>query len=96
MHNGAITQIIYDETKRILLTASKDKKIIYWKIPYKWGNDEIAHFEKNEIKNMNDKLPVLLIQKTLAKINDNSIDFSLNEWDLGKNIFSLLSYNNRP
>lgn len=67
------------------MTVSKDKKLIYWKIPDKWVNDEIAYFETNEIKNMNDKLAVLRIQKTLAKMTegeDDSSDDSLNGWDL--------------
>lgn len=77
--------MIYDEAKRILLTGSKDKLLIHWAIPPKWVNEEIAEFEKNELKNINNTLATLRIQKTLAKLNNDdndSDDDSLNGWDL--------------
>ena len=83
-HTGAITQMYYDEEYMILFSAGKDKKVLFWKLPEKWVNDEIEKFEKTEIKNINDSLAMLKIQKTLTKLDgeDDSSDDSLCGWDI--------------
>ena len=47
-------------------------------------NDEIRQFEQNEIKNINDNLAMLKMQKTLTKMGegDDSSDDSLCGWDI--------------
>ena len=74
----------YDEEYMILFSAGKDKKVLFWKLPEKWVNDEIEKFEKTEIKNINDSLAMLKIQKTLTKLDegDDSSDDSLCGWDI--------------
>lgn len=85
-HASAITQMNYDENQRTLLTMSKDKKITFWKFPQDWMNEDLKQFEQNEIKNINDTLALLKMQKTLSKHNndddDDSSDDSLNGWDI--------------
>ncbi|MGL4948410.1 MAG: hypothetical protein ACRC42_03420, partial [Mycoplasma sp.] len=83
-HDGAITQMYYNERNRVIMSASKDKKIICWKWPDKWVNDEIQKFEENEIKNMNDTMAMLKIQKTWSKNpeDSDSSDDSLWGWDI--------------
>ena len=83
-HTGAITQMYYDSENMTLVTASKDKKICFWKLPEKWVNDEIEKFEKNEIKNINDSIALMKMQKQLTKMNegDDSSDDSLSGWDI--------------
>ena len=83
-HTGAITQMYYDNENMTLVTASKDKKICFWKLPEKWVNDEIEKFEKNEIKNINDSIALMKMQKQLTKMNDgdDSSDDSLSGWDI--------------
>ena len=81
-HNGAITQMNYDSAHKILITGGKDKKIIFWKLPEKWVNEDIERFEKDEIKNLNDTMATLKMQKALEKNNDDSSDEdSLDGWD---------------
>ena len=83
-HTGAITQMYYDSENMTLVTASKDKKICFWQLPEKWVNDEIEKFEKNEIKNINDSIALMKMQKQLTKMNegDDSSDDSLSGWDI--------------
>ena len=74
----------YDPQKRILLSMSKDKRIIFWKLPDTWINEALAKFESEEIQNINDKVARLKMQKTLSKKDeeDDSSDDSLNGWDI--------------
>ena len=58
----------YDHVKNTLFTASKDKKMTLWQLPESWFNDEIRQFEQNEIKNINDNLALLKMQKSLTKM----------------------------
>ena len=83
-HEGAITQMNYDSAHKILITGGKDKKIIFWKLPEKWVNEDIERFEKDEIKNLNDTMAMLRLQKALEKKDDNSSsdDDSLDGWDI--------------
>ena len=83
-HEDAITQMFYDGAHRVLITASKDKKIIFWKLPEKWVNEDIEKFEKDEIKNLNDTMAMLKFQKELEKNEEesDSDDDSLDEWDI--------------
>lgn len=84
-HSGAITQMEFDPEKKILFTVSKDKKMTYWQLPKTWINEEISKFEQNEIKNINDSLAMLKIQKTLIKLgegDEDSSDDSLCGWDI--------------
>ena len=83
-HEGAITQMNYDTAHKILITGGKDKKIIFWKLPEKWVNEDIEKFEKDEIKNLNDTMAMLRLQKALEKKDDNSSDDddSLDGWDI--------------
>ena len=83
-HASAITQIDYDPDKNVLFTVSKDKKMTYWQLPNEWINEEISNFEKNEIKNINDTIAMLRMQKTLTKMGegDDSSDDSLCGWDI--------------
>ena len=83
-HEGAITQMNYDSAHKILITGGKDKKIIFWKLPEKWVNEDIERFEKDEIKNLNDTMAMLRLQKALEKKDDdsNSDDDSLDGWDI--------------
>ena len=83
-HEGAITQMYYDTAHKILITGSKDKKIIFWKLPEKWVNEDIERFEKEEIKNLNDTMAMLKFQKNLEKKDDNSSseENSLDGWDI--------------
>ena len=83
-HDEAITQMFYDGARRVLITASKDKKIILWKLPEKWVNEDIEKFEKDEIKNLNDTMSMLKFQKALEKKGDesDSDDDSLDGWDI--------------
>lgn len=55
-HASAITQMHYDDSKRILLTMSKDKKVTFWKFPQDWINEDLKRFEQDEIRNINDTL----------------------------------------
>ena len=72
----------YNNDNKILITASKDKLIKSWRIPNKWFNDDIRKFEENEIKNMNDTMAMLKLQKNLKDDEDyNSDEDSLNGWD---------------
>ena len=81
-HSGAITQMNYDSAHKILITGGKDKKIIFWKLPEKWVNEDIEKFEKDEIKNLNDTMATLRMQKALEKNNDDSSDEdSLDGWE---------------
>ena len=81
-HDGCINQIDYNNDNKILITVSKDKLIKSWKIPNKWFNDDIRKFEENEIKNMNDTMAMLKLQKNLKDDEDyNSDEDSLNGWD---------------
>ena len=41
VNKQAITQMIYDRKKKILITMDKDKKIIFWKIPELWINLDV-------------------------------------------------------
>jgi len=83
-HEGAITQMNYDSAHKILITGGKDKKIIFWKLPEKWVNEDIERFEKDEIKNLNDTMAMLRLQKALEKKDDDSSsdDDSLDGWDI--------------
>ena len=83
-HEGAITQMNYDSAHKILITGGKDKKIIFWKLPEKWVNEDIEKFEKDEIKNLNDTMAMLRLQKALEKKDDDSDsdDNSLDGWDI--------------
>ncbi len=49
-HSRAITQMYYDEEARLLITASKDKAIKFWKLPERWTSEEVEKFEETEIK----------------------------------------------
>ena len=82
-HTGAITQMNYDAAHKILITGGKDKKIIFWKLPEKWINEDVERFEKDEIKNLNDTMAMLKLQKALEKKDDLSSDDddSLDGWD---------------
>ena len=82
-HSSAITQMIYDGAHKILITGAKDKKIIFWKLPEKWVNEEVEKFEKDEIKNLNDTMAMLKLQKALEKKGNDSSDDddSLDGWD---------------
>ena len=83
-HEGAITQMNYDSAHKVLITGGKDKKIIFWKLPEKWVNEDIERFEKDEIKNLNDAMAMLRLQKALEKKDDDSSsdDDSLDGWDI--------------
>jgi WD40 repeat protein len=83
-HEGAITQMNYDSAHKILITGGKDKKIIFWKLPEKWVNEDIERFEKDEIKNLNDTMAMLRLQKALEKKDNDSSsdDDSLDGWDI--------------
>ena len=83
-HEGAITQMNYDYAHKILITGGKDKKIIFWQLPEKWVNEDIERFEKDEIKNLNDTMAMLRLQKALEKKDDDSSsdDDSLDGWDI--------------
>ena len=83
-HQGAITQMNYDSAHKILITGGKDKKIIFWKLPEKWINEDIERFEKDEIKNLNDTMAMLRLQKALEKKDDDnsSDEDSLDGWDI--------------
>ena len=74
----------YDEEKNTLFTVSKDKKMTFWQLPDSWINEEISKFEQNEIKNINDTIAMLRMQKTLTKMgeDDDSSDDSLCGWDI--------------
>ena len=74
----------YDEEKNTLFTVSKDKKMTFWQLPDSWINEEISKFEQNEIKNINDTIAMLRMQKTLTKMGegDDSSDDSLCGWDI--------------
>ena len=68
---------------------SKDKKVMFWKFPQDWINEDLKKFEQDEIRNINDTLALLKIQKSLSKHNNNnndddsdSSDDSLNGWDI--------------
>ena len=76
--------MFYDGAHRVLITASKDKKIIFWKLPEKWINEDIEKFEKDEIKNLNDTMAMLKFQKELEKNEEgsDSDDDSLDGWDI--------------
>lgn len=83
---SAITQMYYDEVEQLLWTGAKDKSIKIWKIPEKWTNDEIAEFEKNEIKNLNNNIAMMKMQRTMTKRRENEDDSDssmddLNGWD---------------
>ena len=81
-HIGAITQMIYDSAHKILITGGKDKRIVFWKLPEKWVNEDVEKFEKDEIKNLNDTMAMLRLQKALEKKDeDSSDDDSLDGWD---------------
>ena len=81
-HNGAITQMIYDSAHKILITGGKDKRIVFWQLPEKWVNEDVEKFEKDEIKNLNDTMAMLRLQKALEKKDDDSSDDdSLDGWD---------------
>ena len=81
-HTGAITQMIYDSAHKILITGGKDKRIVFWKLPEKWVNEDVEKFEKDEIKNLNDTMAMLRLQKALEKKDDDSSDDdSLDGWD---------------
>ena len=81
-HENSITKMDYNNDNKILITASKDKLIKSWRIPNKWFNDDIRKFEENEIKNMNDTMAMLKLQKNLKDDEDyNSDEDSLNGWD---------------
>lgn len=84
-HTGAITQMRYEMASKVLLTAGKDKRFVYWKLPDTWLNEAVAKFEANEIKNINDSYAMMKIQKTLSKVageEEDSSDDSLNGWDI--------------
>ncbi len=83
-HENAITQIYYDNEKRILISGSKDKNMIFWKFPEQWINEELIQFENDEIKNLNDTMAMLKIQKKLNKneSDNDSSDDSLCGWDI--------------
>jgi hypothetical protein len=80
-HKGAITQMNYDQSSRILMSAGKDKKILFWKLPEKWISDEVANFEKNEIKQLNAQVAMLKLQKNNNDEEDSSYD-SCDGWDI--------------
>ena len=83
-HEGAITQMFYDTAHKILITGGKDKKIIIWELPENWVNEDIERFEKEEIKNLNDTMAMLKLQKALEKKEDDlsSESDSLDGWDI--------------
>ena len=83
-HEGAITQMNYDSAHKMLISGGKDKKIIFWKLPEKWVNEDIERFEKDEIKNLNDTMAMLRLQRALEKKDDDSDsdDNSLDGWDI--------------
>ena len=83
-HEGAITQMFFDSGKKLLITGGKDKKIIFWKLPEKWENEEFERFEKEEIKNLNDTIAMLKLQKSLEKDSDSDDTDSLDGWYLDK------------
>ena len=81
---SAITQMYYQEEKRLLWTGGKDKAIRIWELPEKWVNDEIEKFEETEIKNINNNIAMLKMQKTMAQREEDDSDSSLddlNGWD---------------
>ena len=74
--------MIYDSAHKILITGGKDKRIVFWKLPEKWVNEDVEKFEKDEIKNLNDTMAMLRLQKALEKKDDDSSDDdSLDGWD---------------
>lgn len=81
-HQGAITQLYYIDTHKLIISAGKDKYIKTWKLPDSWLNDDIKKFEENEIQNMSDTIAMLKLQKSLERPEDyNSDEDSLNGWD---------------
>ena len=85
-HNKkAITQMLYEEDRRLLWTGGKDRSIVIWQLPEKWSNEEIEKFEENEIKHINDNIALKRLQKALLRRDDDDSDSSdddLNGWDL--------------
>ena len=63
------------------MSAGKDKKIMFWKLPEKWISDEVANFEKNEIKQLNAQVAMLKLQKNNNDEEDSSFD-SCDGWDI--------------
>ena len=47
-HDGAITQIQYQNEERLLWTGGKDLRIKLWKLPEKWISEEVDNFDKEE------------------------------------------------
>ncbi len=81
---AAITQMYFQENERLLWTGAKDRAIRIWQLPEKWQNEEIEKFEETEIKNINNNLALIKMQKTLLKMTDDDSDSSLddlNGWD---------------
>ena len=74
--------MFYDSGKKLLITGGKDKKIIFWNLPENWENEEFKRFEKEEIKNLNDTISMLNLQKALEKNSDSDDTDSLDGWDL--------------
>ena len=52
-------------------------------MPEKWVNEDVEKFEKDEIKNLNDTMATLRMQKSLEKKNEDSSDDedSLDGWE---------------
>ena len=77
--NLSIKKISYDENNKILISCGKDKKIIFWKIPDKFFNNEIEEFEQKEDEK---------IKEEINKINilecDYNFENDLNGWNFRK------------
>ena len=83
-HSDAITQMRYDRTKRQLLSAGKDKKVIYWQIPDSWISDSLKKCEEDNMREINATRAANKFQKSQKDGNDDedSSDSSLDGWEI--------------
>ena len=81
-HDGAITQIQYQNEERLLWTGGKDLRIKLWKLPEKWVSEEVDLFDKEEKYAMTAKMSEEKIEN--QKVDEDgqlfSDDDDLNGW----------------
>ena len=81
-HDGAITQIQYQNEERLLWTGGKDLRIKLWKLPEKWISEEVDNFDKEEKYAITAKMSEEKLEN--QKVDEEGVLFSddddLNGW----------------
>ena len=79
----AITKLLFDIDKRLLIVGGKDNCVKFWKLPENWMNEDVLKFENEELKKINNEIARRRI-KAQQEIEDgieNDFDSDLSQED---------------